>query len=43
MTNNGIHICIRLNDPFTLEPKDSSMVDYVGNSIMLYGLKGPEP
>jgi hypothetical protein len=39
----GVHICTRPNDPFTLEPKDSSMVDYPGNFIMLFNLGGPQP
>jgi hypothetical protein len=35
---DGAHICTQPNDPFTLEPRDSSMVHCLGSSVMLFNL-----
>ncbi len=43
MINYGAHTCTWLNDPFTLELKDSPWWIVSGNSIMLFGFKGLQP
>ncbi len=41
--NNGAHICTRLNDPFTLELKDSPWWIANGSFIMLFNFRGLQP
>ncbi len=38
MINDGPHISTQTNDPFSLEPKDSSMVDCLSSFIILFSV-----
>jgi hypothetical protein len=42
VTNDGARIYTRPNNPFTLELKDSSIVDYLGNFVLFSSLGGPQ-